>query len=206
MTLSLPHRPNHCGCHLGKINGHNSTYVKVWRCTFGRITRVLMGKSWGKFVVMPSWGVYLAYQAVKILATADLILYKTALLVTGRCFKLTNSPCIFERRAVTSPTTLESKGRHCHWDYLPQSGWLDVSLAWFVDKTLLDTMLRYEAILLGRLLTIKWATSWETPFMPYANNKSADQPAHPRSLISAFIVRCLDGIISLVSTSEISSL
>ena len=37
--------PNHCGRHLGKINGHNSTYVKVWRCTFGRITRVLMKKS-----------------------------------------------------------------------------------------------------------------------------------------------------------------
>ena len=76
------------------------------------------GKIVGKIVVMPSWDVYLAYQAVKILATADLILYKTALLVTGRCFKLTNSPCIFERRAVTSPTTLVSKGRHCHWDYI----------------------------------------------------------------------------------------
>ena len=33
--------PNHRGRHLGKINGHNSTYVKVWRCTFGRITRVV---------------------------------------------------------------------------------------------------------------------------------------------------------------------
>ena len=43
-------RPNHCGRHLGKINGHNSTYVKVWRCTFGRITRVLMGKSYGKLL------------------------------------------------------------------------------------------------------------------------------------------------------------
>ena len=43
-------RPNHCGRHLGKINGHNSTYVKVWRCTFGRITLVLMGKSWGKLL------------------------------------------------------------------------------------------------------------------------------------------------------------
>ena len=31
------------------------------------------------------------------------------------------------------------------------------------------------------------ATSWENLFMPYANNKGADQPAHPRSLISAFI-------------------
>ena len=43
-------------------------------------------------------------------------------------------------------------------------------------------------------------------FMPYANNKGADQPAHPRNLISAFIVRCLDSIIPLVSISDISSL
>ena len=40
--------------------------------------------------------------------------------------------------------------------------------------------------------------------MPYANNKGADQPAHPRSLISTFVVRCLDSTISLVSRSEIS--
>ena len=39
--------------------------------------------------------------------------------------------------------------------------------------------------------------------MSYANNKGADQPAHPRSLISAFVVRCLGSIISLVSISEI---
>ena len=31
--------------------------------------------------------------------------------------------------------------------------------------------------------------------MPYANNKGADQPAHPRSLISTFVVRCLDSMI-----------
>ena len=39
-------------------------------------------------------------------------------------------------------------------------------------------------------------------FMPYANNKGADQPAHPRSLISAFVVRCLDSTVSLVSISK----
>ena len=33
----------------------------------------------------------------------------------------------------------------------------------------------------------------------HANNKGADQPAHPRSLISAFVVRCLGSIISLDS-------
>ena len=42
--------------------------------------------------------------------------------------------------------------------------------------------------------------------MSYANNKGADQPAHPRSLISAFSVRCLDSIISLDSMAEISRL
>ena len=43
------------------------------------------------------------------------------------------------------------------------------------------------------------------PFMPYANNKGADQPAHPRSLISALDVRCLDSIIPPASISKISS-
>ena len=35
--------------------------------------------------------------------------------------------------------------------------------------------------------------------MPCVNNKGADQPAHLRRLISTFVVRCLDSIISLVS-------
>ena len=42
--------------------------------------------------------------------------------------------------------------------------------------------------------------------MSYANNKDADKPAHPHSLISAFVVRCLDSIISLDSIAEISRL
>ena len=39
----------------------------------------------------------------------------------------------------------------------------------------------------------------------YANNRDADQPAHPRSLISIFVC-CLDSSISLVFIYEISSL
>ena len=42
--------------------------------------------------------------------------------------------------------------------------------------------------------------------MLYANNKGADQPANPRSLISAFVVCYLDSIISLDSIAEISRL
>ena len=48
--------------------------------------------------------------------------------------------------------------------------------------------------------------------MSYANNKGADQTAridqhaHPRSLISAFVVRCFGSIISQDSKAEISRL
>ena len=46
----------------------------------------------------------------------------------------------------------------------------------------------------------------KTCLIPYTNNKGADQPANPRSLISTFVVRFLDNIIPLFSISEISSL
>ena len=42
--------------------------------------------------------------------------------------------------------------------------------------------------------------------MPYENNKDADQPAHPRSLVSAFVVRCLNSIIPILAKSKISRL
>ena len=41
------------------------------------------------------------------------------------------------------------------------------------------------------------------PVLPYANNKDADQPL---SLISVFVIRCLDSLIDLVAISEISCL
>ena len=41
-------------------------------------------------------------------------------------------------------------------------------------------------------------------FLPDANNKGADQPAHALSPISTFVVRCLDNVISLVSILAIS--
>ena len=37
-----------------------------------------------------------------------------------------------------------------------------------------------------------------------ANNTGADQPAHPRSLISAFVIRFLKRIICKLATGEIS--
>ena len=34
--------------------------------------------------------------------------------------------------------------------------------------------------------------TYENLFMPYAYNKGADQPAHPSSVISILVVRCLE--------------
>ena len=68
-----------------------------------------------------------------------------------------------------------------------------------VGWSVLDTAFRYNSGFI-------WATSWENLFLPYANNKGTDQPAHPCSLISAFVIRCLASIIPLVSISEILSL
>ena len=43
-------------------------------------------------------------------------------------------------------------------------------------------------------------------FLLYANNKGADKPAHPHSLIDVFVVRCLDSIIYILAISKISRL
>ena len=40
--------------------------------------------------------------------------------------------------------------------------------------------------------------------MLYVNNKGADQPAHLRSLISTFVVHCLDSIICILALSRVS--
>ena len=39
----------------------------------------------------------------------------------------------------------------------------------------------------------------------FTNNTGADQPAHPHSLISAFVIRLLESIISRLATGEIST-
>ena len=39
---------------------------------------------------------------------------------------------------------------------------------------------------------------------PFANIKGTDQPVHPHSLVSDFVVRLLESIISITATSELS--
>ena len=46
-----------------------------------------------------------------------------------------------------------------------------------------------------------WARSCEN--VSYANNKGADQRAHPCSLIRTFIVCCLDSMICILAISKV---
>ena len=54
---------------------------------------------------------------------------------------------------------------------------------------------------LGFWLIFKGPHLWSSGF---ANNKGAYLPAHPCSLISAFVLRLLKSIISRLTTSELS--
>ena len=44
----------------------------------------------------------------------------------------------------------------------------------------------------------------KTCLKPDANSEGANQPAHPRSLISTFVVRCLGSMICLLAISKVS--
>ena len=44
----------------------------------------------------------------------------------------------------------------------------------------------------------------KTGLQGFANNTGADQPAHPRSLLSAFVIRFSESIICKLATDEIS--
>ena len=50
----------------------------------------------------------------------------------------------------------------------------------------------------------RWASREKTCFWGFKNYKGANQPALPRSLISAFVICLLESIISIFATSEIS--
>ena len=49
-----------------------------------------------------------------------------------------------------------------------------------------------------------WASMQETCLWGFANNKGADQPVHPHSLISTLVICLLESIISKLAMSEIS--
>ena len=83
--------------------------------------------------------------------------------------------------------------------------WTCLNLKYRISFKFKTSFCTLRAVSTG-LYTCIWAGPWEMCLISYVNNKGADQPAHPRSLISAFVVRCLDSVMSLVSVTKISSL
>ena len=76
-----------------------------------------------------------------------------------------------------------------------------------LESPLKETVLISTKLLCGKYvkcLVMNWALIQENLFSGFVNNKSTDQPAHPRKLISAFVIRFLESIISKLATSEIS--
>ena len=49
-----------------------------------------------------------------------------------------------------------------------------------------------------------WQRREKTCIRGFGNNKGADQPVHPHSLISTFVIRLLESIISSLARREIS--
>ena len=56
----------------------------------------------------------------------------------------------------------------------------------------------------ARILDSIWASTQENLYSVFANNKGTDQPAHPHSLISAFIILLLESIIYKLATNKLS--
>ena len=90
--------------------------------------------------------------------------------------------------------------------YVPQLGKNLSFLLWltlgFLKRHLLQTQL--SNLRKFRCLRSHGPGHAEMCRMPYANNKSADQPAHPRRQISTFVVRCLDSMICALDISKVS--
>ena len=91
-------------------------------------------------------------------------------------------------------------------EYLAPSVWFTWLIKWqpFKQPPCMPSILNLDLHPIWGMCI--WATSWENLFMLYVNNKGADQPVHPPSLISAFVVRCLDSIIPLLAIAQISRL
>ena len=57
---------------------------------------------------------------------------------------------------------------------------------------------------LFNLMRLIWPRREKTCLLWFANNTGADQPAHPRSLISAFVIHFLESTIFNLETRKIS--
>ena len=94
-------------------------------------------------------------------------------------------------------------GQYIQWSiYFNECDWEKIGISFNVCQQISDQCLfRFRIVYI--LIKVRVALKSDGPghaktcLMPYANNKGADQPAHPRSQISTFVVRRLDSICIL---------
>ena len=92
---------------------------------------------------------------------------------------------------------------------------LPSQLCIFVFTFMIKSFHIYEALLHVRLKVLTFTRPYyiftfgpqreKTCLRGFANNTGADQPAHPRSLISAFVIRFLESVICKLATGDIST-
>ena len=84
--------------------------------------------------------------------------------------------------------------------------YISMSVQYMCQRIRLDKLPLFQVHLIFLHLLVKMSQVMRKPVYAICDNKGADQPAHPCSLISTFVVPCLDSIIPLVSISKILSL
>ena len=93
----------------------------------------------------------------------------------------------------------------CSYNVVPFSG--VVVLSWVLVLCCLCVLSSLAMILLRKrklVNTLIWPRREKTCLRRFANNTGADQPAHPRSLLSAFVIRLLESSIFKHASSKIS--
>ena len=70
----------------------------------------------------------------------------------------------------------------------------------------MEFSIKFDTVMSERYYIIIGPRREKTCRRGFANNTGTDQPAHPRSLISAFVFRLLESIIFKLATGEISIL
>ena len=80
-------------------------------------------------------------------------------------------------------------------------------IIWKTDPSEKENILNLKtaaSVSFSIFIKINWASTRENLSSGFANDTGADQPAHPRSLISAFVIHVLKSTIPKLATSEIS--
>ena len=76
---------------------------------------------------------------------------------------------------------------------------------WITESAKMDTIFHKKLSKESMYSLIYGPQREKTCFRWFGNNTGSDQPAHPRSLISAFVIRFLENIICKLATGEIST-